>query len=380
MQGRTLRVGIIGADTKASWAGASHVPALQQPGLALAAVATRHEDSARAAAAAFGAARWYADPYALIRDAHIDIVTVAVKVPAHLPLVLAALAARKAVYCEAPLGATLAQTQEMAAAAGSLHTAIGLQGRFNPAVRRAAELVAEGRIGRLLSAQVHATTFGFGPQSPSAYDYFNKAASGASFLTITTAHVLDVVEAVLGRITEVDARTALLWPQVELVDTGTTSARETADHVDLIAVSERGAAVSVQVLAGVPAEDAQFVFDIRGSLGRVRLSGRHPAGVQVGELVLQASVPFDPPAPPVASGRGPTAAPFWSGASTNVGEVYASLARDIAQGTHHTPGFAHALHNARLVAAVERAARTGERQRGLARHALRDAPQVPEAA
>lgn len=367
MNSKPLRVGIIGADTQASWAGASHIPALQaQPALVLAAVATRREESARAAAAAFGAERWYADPYALIRDDSIDIVTVAVKVPAHLPLVLAALAAKKAVYCEAPLGATLAETQQMAAAAGALHTAIGLQGRLTPSVRRAAEIVAAGRLGRLLSAHVRATTFGFGPQSPSAYDYFNKAASGASFLTITTAHVLDVVEAVLGNITEVDARTELLWPQVELVDTGASSVREIADHVDLIARTARGASVSVQVLAGVPADDAHFVLEVRGSHGRLTLTGHHLAGVQVGDLALTSSVPFAPPEPPVASGTGPTAADFWNGAAINVGEVYASLARDMAQGTHHTPGFAHALHNSRLIAAVERAARTGERQRGLA--------------
>ncbi len=117
------RVGIIGADNKASWAGASHIPALiSQPSLVLSAVATRSEESAKAAAEAFGAARWFADPYAMIRDDDIDIITVAVKVPAHKDLVLAALAAGKAVYSEPPLGASLAETEAMAVAAGTLHT------------------------------------------------------------------------------------------------------------------------------------------------------------------------------------------------------------------------------------------------------------------
>ena len=174
-----FRVGINGADTAASWAGASHVPALAaQPNLELVAVATRREESARAAAEAFGAERWYADPYALIADETIDIVTVAVKVPAHRDLVLAALKAGKAVYSESPLGVSVAETEEMAAAVGDLHTAIGLQGRHNPAVRRAAELIEAGAIGRLMSARVLATTFGYGPQSPSVYDYFNKAGFG----------------------------------------------------------------------------------------------------------------------------------------------------------------------------------------------------------
>jgi predicted dehydrogenase len=108
-------------------------------------------------------------------------------------------------------------------------------------------------------------TFGYGPSSPKAYDYFNKAASGASFLTITTGHRLDVIEAVLGNITEVDARTELLWPEIEIADTGETSLRDTPDHVDLIAKTASGAPVSVQVLAGVPAEEANFTFEIRGS-------------------------------------------------------------------------------------------------------------------
>ncbi|GGX02670.1 oxidoreductase [Pigmentiphaga litoralis] len=367
MSVRQLRVGIIGADTKSSWAGASHVPAIRsQFGLLLAAVATRRETSAKAAAEAFGADRWYADPYALIGDETIDIVTIAVKVPAHKDLVLAALQAGKAVYCESPLGATVAETEQMAAAVGSLHTAIGLQGRHSPAVRRAAELVADGKLGRLLSARVNATTFGYGPQSPSSYDYFNKAASGASFLTITTGHVLDVIEAVLGNIVEVDARTELLWPEIDIVDTGATSVRDIPDHVDLIAKTASGAPVSVQVLANVPAEDADFTLEVRGSKGWLKITGNHLAGVQVGDLTLSASVAFDAPDVPVASGVGVSDfSAFWAGAAINVGEVYASLARDIVSGTYATPGFEHAVHNSRLVAAVERAALTGERQRHL---------------
>ncbi|MCJ8141739.1 Gfo/Idh/MocA family oxidoreductase [Ancylobacter sp. A5.8] len=363
MTNRKFGVGIIGADTKASWAAASHIPALQsQPRLVLAAVATRREESARAAAEAFGAERWFADPYAMIYDDAVDLVTVAVNVPAHKDLVLAALAAGKAVYCESPLGSTLAETEEMAAAVGSLHTAIGLQGRQNPAVRRAAEMIAAGNLGRLMSARVGATTFGYGPESPKAYDYFNKAASGASFMTITVGHVLDVVEALLGEITEVDARTELPWPEIRIVDTGETSVREIPDHLDLIAKTSSGAPVSVQILAGVPADEANFVFEIRGSNGWLKLTGNHLAGVQVGDLTLSSSLEFAKPDAPIASGVGPTAADFWAGAAINVGEVYACLVRDLATGTYDTPGFSHALHNSRLVAMVERAARTGERQ------------------
>jgi predicted dehydrogenase len=333
--------------------------------MVLAAVATRNEESARAAAQTFGAENWYADPYLLIEDSNIDVVTVAVRVSAHHDLVLAALKAGKVVYCESPLGASLAETEALAEAAVGLHTAIGLQGRQNPSVRRAAEIIAACGIGRIISANVRATTVGFGPQSQSTHDYFNKSSSGSSFLAITTGHVLDIVEAVIGPISEVDARTQLLWPTIEIVDTNTTSAREIADHVDIIASTEYGASVVAQVLAGVTS-DPHFVFEVRGSDGWLKLEGRHLAGAQVGDLTLSASVEFEAPDAPIASGVGPVAAEFWRGASINVGEVYASLARDLSTGEFRTPGFSHALHNSRLIDAVERAARTGQRQRTLA--------------
>src|ERR1700724_4567546 len=189
-----IRIGIVGADTNASWAKVSHVPAVKDlPGVRLVAVATRSERSARQAAEAFGADRWFSDPFAMIRDDRIDVVTIAVKVPAHRELVLAALDAGKAVYCEGPLGCTVAETEEMASAAGSRHTAIGLQGRLNPAVRRATQLLSSGKIGRPLNARIVATTVGFGPEMPSTHDYFNKASYGANLLTITAGHTLDMI-------------------------------------------------------------------------------------------------------------------------------------------------------------------------------------------
>ena len=169
---KEIRVGIVGANAKAGWAKLSHVPAIKGlPGLKLAAVATRNEQSARETAQAFGADRWFSDPFAMIRDDRIDVITISVKVPEHRELVLAALEAGKAVYCEAPLGRTVAEAEEMASAASSLHTAIGLQGRLNPAVRRAAQLLSSGKMGRPLNARVIFSCSGFGPELPSAHDY-----------------------------------------------------------------------------------------------------------------------------------------------------------------------------------------------------------------
>jgi predicted dehydrogenase len=354
---KEIRVGIVGADSKASWAKVSHVPAINAlPGMRLAAVATRNEQSAREAAAAFGADRWFSDPFAMIRDDRIDIITVAVKVPAHREFVLAALDAGKAVYCEAPLGRTVLETEEMASAVGSCHTAIGLQGRLHPAVRRAAQLVSSGEIGRPLNARIVSTNVGFGPGLPSKHDYFNKASCGANLLTINGGHTLDLVEAVLGPITEVDARAEILWPVVKLTDIGGESLREAADYIAVMGKTGSGAVFTADIRGGVAHEDARSSFEIRGSEGWLRLTSCHPYSFQAGDLKLTSNVAFVALDEAAASGG-------FMGAAINVGEVYARLVRDLHAGTYNTPGFEHALHNARLIETIRCAAERGERQK-----------------
>jgi len=354
---KDLRVGIIGANANAGWAKMSHIPAINGlPGLKLAAVATRNEQLARHAAEAFGAERWFSDPFAMIRDDRIDVITVAVKVPAHRELVLAALAAGKAVYCEAPLGRTVAETEEMVRAVGSLHTAVGLQGRVNPAVRRAAQLLSSGRLGRLLNARIVSTTSGFGAELHSTRDFYNKTSSGANLLTITTGHTLDVVEALLGTIVEIDARTEILWPAVKLTDLGEQSVRETPDQVAVLGKTQSGAVFTADINAGVAVEDVRFSFEIRGSEGCLTLNDNHPYGFQAGDLKLTTNVAFEAPQE-VADSRG------LIGAAINVGELYAYLVRDVHAGTYSTPGFEHALHNARLIETLRYAAERGARQK-----------------
>jgi len=296
---KEIRVGIVGANAKSSWAKLSHVPAINGlRGVKLSAVATRNEQSAREAAKAFGAERWFSDPFAMIREERIDVITIAVQVPAHRELVLAALEAGKAVYCEAPLGRTVAEAEQMASAVGSLHTAIGLQGRLNPAVRRAAQLVSCGQIGRPLNASIVSTTTGFGPEIPSTHDYFNKTSSGANLLTISAGHTLDLVEAILGPILEVEARAEIRWPTVKLTDTGGESVRQTADQIGVLGKTGSGAVFTADIHGGEAHEDARFGFEIRGADGWLNLSGRHPYGFQCGDLKLTSNVAFVRPRKP----------------------------------------------------------------------------------
>src|SRR5580704_11788054 len=102
MTQKELRIGIVGASVNGNWAELSHVPAIDGlRSLKFAAAATRNEPSAREAAEAFGADVRFSDPFAMIGNDRIDVVTITVRVPAPRELVLA-LSVGKAVYCKAP--------------------------------------------------------------------------------------------------------------------------------------------------------------------------------------------------------------------------------------------------------------------------------------
>ncbi len=349
---RTLRVGIIGASAERGWARISHVPAVQElPGLALEAVVGSSQASADAAARAFGAAKAYGDAASLFADPAIDIVTVAVKVPDHRALVLAAVAAGKHLYCEWPLGRNTAETAELAAAirASGVHAAIGLQARANPAVRQARRLVGSGAIGRVLSVRVVSDTMAFGREVETALAFAEDPANGVTLTSIQGAHTLDVVIAVLGRFASAAALATTQFPAVRIGADQAATPRSIPDHLLVQARLVTGAPVSIEVAGGRPADRTPFRFEITGETGSLVLDGGAPRGFQSGRLRLlldDREQPLD-----AASSLPDTA--------VNVAGIYAALCSDIRNATRTAPGIEHALRLSRLLDDMARSADTG---------------------
>src|SRR5690348_16990809 len=103
--GKRIRVGIVGASARRGFAAIAHVPALQAlPEFEFVAVCTSRQESAEMAARHYGVPLAFSDPRKMVEHPDIDLVTVSVKVPDHYPPVMAALDAKKHVYCEWPLG------------------------------------------------------------------------------------------------------------------------------------------------------------------------------------------------------------------------------------------------------------------------------------
>lgn len=356
MDSSILKVGIIGANAKSSWAKDSHIPALQHlAGLELSAVATSNEKTARAAAEAFGVRSAYADGFQLVQSDDVDIVAICVKVPMHRDLVLAALAAGKHVYCEWPLGVDVAEAEEMrdAAERAGVHVAIGLQARLNPAVRQAKELIESGALGRLLSARVYSSNAGWGPEIPQSYAYLDQAQSGANLVTILGGHTLDLAEFLLGEVREVNALSTTRFAEVRLLETGETIHREVADNLSVLAHHQNGAVLNAEIDSNrLP--DTPFRFEIIGMQGTFQLVGGDPHGFQGGRLEVRSDFPSEPPAAAVSVALPDSA--------VNVSEVYAQLAADIRNNTRIVPDFSHAVRLTRLIRDVLNSAETGERR------------------
>src|SRR4029077_17175909 len=125
--------------------------------------------------------------------AGVDGVVIAAATPAHARLILAAVEAGIAVFCEKPIAFTAAETRDLSAqlATSPVPVQIGYNRRFDPAYLAAYEAVRAGELGRLTT--VRSTTMDPAPPPP-AY----VAASGGMFRDCSV-HDFDIVCWIVGR-------------------------------------------------------------------------------------------------------------------------------------------------------------------------------------
>ena len=242
-----IRVGIVGATVTqggSGWGEHAHVPALKAlPNYELKAVCTSHEDTAKASAAAFGAERAFHRFGDMTAAPDVDLIVVCVRVPGHRDLVMAGLQAGKAVFCEWPLGKNLAEAEEMAglASRSSLKSAVGLQARSEPAILYARDLIREGYVGEVLTANLTTSAQAQLQRGPGRI-WQGVRANGANTLTIAGGHAIDALCAVLGEFAEVSARVSTRIPQWRTPE-GTSVPVDAPDSINVVGRLASGAEV-----------------------------------------------------------------------------------------------------------------------------------------
>ncbi len=358
------RVGIVGATVTlggSGWGANAHVPALEAlPDYQLRAVCTAHEETATASAARFGAELAFHDIDDMVARPDIDLVVVSVRVPWHYDLVMAGLRAGKPVFCEWPLGATLAEAEEMAnlARERELRTAVGLQARSDPSVRYARDLIAQGYVGEVLTANLSVMTQAVLERGPGRI-WQAVRANGPNPLTIAGGHAIDALCCILGEVVELSARVTTRITEWRDEETGAAVPVDAPDSIAVAARLESGAEIAIQV-ASVPVQPAGTRLEIYGDRGALFLTAR---SANIGPNQLFGAQGSDAPtelAPPDEYLVAPEGTP--PGPPRNVAHAYARMTDALEGGQPFDPDFDLAVRRHRLLAAIERSSETGSRE------------------
>jgi len=160
------------------------------------------DEMARKNAAALGFVRATGNWRRLCADPSIDLVAITAPNALHEPIVMAALAAGKHVYCEKPLSTTLESAQRMTTAAldAGVVTMVGFNFLRNPMIRLARELIQAREIGEVVAFRGrHAENYMADPDVPHS---FRTDPQGGGALADIGSHIISMARYLLGPITQ----------------------------------------------------------------------------------------------------------------------------------------------------------------------------------
>lgn len=158
------------------------------------------EAGAAAKARSFGFNRSTADWRELVNDEKVQAIVIASPQETHLEIAKAAFALGKPVLCEKPLGASLAQSREMVAAAESsgVTNMVGFNYIRTPASQFARQLIAAGEIGDVNYFRgEHTEDFFADPQEPATWR--NQGRSNGTMGDLSP-HMINAALALIGPI------------------------------------------------------------------------------------------------------------------------------------------------------------------------------------
>ncbi|RLP76050.1 gfo/Idh/MocA family oxidoreductase [Mycetocola tolaasinivorans] len=179
----------------------------------LAVIAGRNPESTAAAARKYGWAEASTDWREVIARDDIDLIDICTPGDTHREIALAALAAGKHVLCEKPLANSVAEAEEMTAAAEEaeargVFSMCGFSYRRTPALTLARQLVAEGRLGTVRQVRAQYLQDWLSDENAPMTWRLDKTKSGSGSLGDIGAHIIDAAQFVTG--TDIAGVSALL--------------------------------------------------------------------------------------------------------------------------------------------------------------------------
>jgi len=352
MEGRVIRVGIVGVHPELGWAGMAHIPALAQlPEYRVTVVSHHQLETARAAASKYGIAHAVATTEELVAHPEVDLVLITVKVTRHRELIEAALGSGKAVLCEWPLALDLEEAIAMRdlAKAKGIYAAIGLQTRAAPAVNYVRALIEAGQVGRVVSSTLIGSGIIWGNSMPQAHAHTLNPANGANMISVTFGHSIDAVLYTLGgQFVDLVAKTATIRKTTRIDETGEDVPMSVPDQMAISGLLDNGAFVNVHFRGGLSAA-SNFHWEINGAEGDIvvtspvaytGIGGFKVHMARHGEALRELAIPD-------THTHG-----FAEGLTQSIAIAYRRLASDLRDGTRLAPTFDDAVQLHRLVEQV----------------------------
>lgn len=350
----------------------------------LTALAGRNADAAAQAAARMGWSSTEPDWQALVERDDIDLIDICSPGNTHAEIAIAALRAGKHVLCEKPLANTVAEAEEMAAAAAEAarrgtFAMCGYSYRRTPALALAKRMVDDGRLGTIRQVRAQYLQDWLSDENAPLTWRLDRTLSGSGALGDIGAHIIDAAQFVTGQ--QITGVSALLE----------TFTRRRPVGGDFVGLGGHGDAGTDRETGEVTVDDAAIfsarfdggpigVFEAtRAALGRKNAMRLEVNGTQ-GSLAfdfedmnyLQFYDAADRPGEQgfhrimVTEPEHPYVGNWWPtghglGYEHGFTHQVVDLVTALAAGTQPTPSFADALQVQRVLAAVEDSAAADSR-------------------
>lgn len=272
---KEIGIGVVGG----GYMGKAHAVALSAVGAVfdtalrprLEMIAAGSPASAERYRAAYGFHRTARDWQELVADPKVEAVVIATPQALHRPIAEAALALRKPVFCEKPLGASLEDARAMVAAAeaaGVVHMT-GFNYVRTPATQFARKLVAEGAIGRVTWFRgEHTEDFLADPALPANWRTEGMATGTMGDLA---PHPINCALAIMGPVARVSA-------VVETVHAtrpgpGGPVAVTNDDHAQIMCRFANGVLGHIYVSRVATGRKMGYAYEVHGTEGAIRFDG-----------------------------------------------------------------------------------------------------------
>lgn len=258
-----------------------HINALRQiPGVALRALVDT--ESVKGLKLAMGyQCRFYQDYREMLLDDAIDVVHICTPHVEHKPMILAALAAGKHVFCEKPVGMNRSELMDITRAAEQASGLLGVcyQNRYNPTSLRIRQALDDSELGKMLSIKAVLTWSRSGTYYTESPWRGRLATEGGSLLINQAIHTLDLMQWFAGGMTRVKG----------VVDSGELAAVTEGEDSAMATLHFANGARGLFYASNCNTTDSPLLMEIHCERGSLLLNDNTLWRVTSGERVTLAS-------------------------------------------------------------------------------------------